>query len=48
MKIVGETAGSKEEKDIFLGIDHLNPGVYKLKITLNNKIIKTVRLHRSN
>ncbi|WP_455169345.1 hypothetical protein [Aegicerativicinus sediminis] len=48
MKIVGKSETPNKDKDIYLGIDHLNPGVYNLKITLNNKVIKTVTLRRNN
>ena len=48
MKVVESTTDPKSERDIYLGIDHLKPGIYQLKITLNNKIIKTVTLQRNN
>ncbi|MFL0354728.1 hypothetical protein [Xanthomarina sp. GH4-25] len=35
----------KEEDDkIYLNIDHLKNGQYELKILLNNKVIKSVKI----
>ena len=40
------SSSQKEEEDdkIYLNIDHLKKGQYVLKILLNNKVIKSVRI----
>lgn len=30
--------------DIYLSIDHLKQGTYKLRVTLKNKIVKSIKL----
>ena len=32
--------------DIYLSIDHLKKGAYKLRVTLKNKIVKTIKLKK--
>ena len=32
--------------DIYLSIDHLKQGSYKLRVTLKNKIVKTIKLKK--
>ena len=34
----------KKDEKIFLSIDHLNKGTYKLNILLKNKIIKSIEI----
>lgn len=38
----------KAENKIYLNIDHLNKGEYELKILLNNKVVKSVKIIKTN
>ncbi len=39
-------AYDKESKPIYLSIDHLKNGNYRFNFTLNNKIIKSIKLKK--
>lgn len=34
----------KKDENIYMSIDHLKKGNYKLNILLNNKIVKTIEI----
>lgn len=36
----------EDNKNIYLNIDHLKKGQYKLNVMLNNKIIKSIRIDK--
>ncbi|MEZ4882827.1 MAG: hypothetical protein R2775_10755 [Flavobacteriaceae bacterium] len=36
----------KKEDVIFMSIDHLKEGNYELKILLNNKVVKTLKIEK--
>ncbi len=36
----------KEDEKIYLSIDHLKKGTYKLNILLKNEIIKTIKFYK--
>ena len=36
----------KKVSDIYLSIDHLKQGTYKLQVTLKNKIVKSIKLKK--
>ncbi|WP_418603996.1 hypothetical protein [Hwangdonia sp.] len=41
------TENDHKEQPIFLSIDHLKNGHYKLNITLKNKVIKSIKLDKN-
>ncbi len=40
------TNGDIHEEKIYLSIDHLKSGTYKLNILLENKIIKSIKIEK--
>lgn len=46
MKVIKPNLGSRPDTTIYMGIDHLNPGNYQLKLTLKNHVIKTLKFKK--
>jgi len=45
MKNIPDNA--KKDDVIYMSIDHLKEGKYELKILLNNKVVKTVKIQKN-
>lgn len=43
---MGNSTKQKNDEKIYLSIDHLKKGNYKLYLTLKNKIIKSVKFNK--
>ncbi|WP_411768916.1 hypothetical protein [Winogradskyella sp. A3E31] len=47
MKVIKPKSNKEEDTTIFMGIDHLRPGNYQLKLTFNNEVVKTLKFKKS-